>query len=87
MSGPFLDNRSDPTGSIVAARLLASLFCAAVIRVDDALCSAARRGHLALRQRGVSAFEVIVGKALIDLQADRIPGIIGLGAGRRHCWN
>src|SRR4051794_26492977 len=57
-------------------------FSACVIRVDDALGGAARCRHIALCQRGVTAFEVIVVPALIDLQADRITRIIGLRLSR-----
>jgi hypothetical protein len=72
-------------GSIDAAIAPASWFWAGVIRVDDALGGAARCRHVALCQRGIGAFEVIVVPALVDLQADRIVRIIGLGVGRRHC--
>ncbi len=72
-------------GSIDAAIPPASWFWAGVIRVDDALGGAARRRHVALCQRGIGAFEVIVFPALVDLQADRIVRIIGLGSSRRRC--
>src|SRR5258708_23423904 len=80
-------------GSIDAAIPPASWFWAGVIRIDDALGGAARCRHIALCQRGIGAFEVIVFPALVDLQADRIVLIIRLGPSRRrfrshpHCQN
>ena len=71
--------------SIDAAIPAASCFWARVIRVDDALGGAARCRHIALCQRGIGAFEVIVFPALVDLQADRIVRIIRLGPSRRRC--
>jgi hypothetical protein len=63
-------------------------FAPGVIRVDDALCGAARCRGVALCQRGICAFKVIVGHApLVDLQADRIGWVIRLGASRRRCRN
>ena len=54
-------------------------FAPRVIRVDDALCGAARCRGIALCQRGIGAFKVIVGHApLVDLQADRIGRVIRL---------
>jgi len=58
-------------------------FSARVIGVDNALCGAARSRHIALCQRGIAALEVIVREALVNLQADRVSGIIGLGECRR----
>jgi hypothetical protein len=72
-------------GSIDAAIPAASWFWAGVIRIDDALGCAARCRHVALCQRGIGAFEVIVLPALVDLQADRVVRIIGLGSSRRRC--
>ena len=72
-------------GSIGAAIPPASWFRTGVIRVDDALSGAARCRHVALCQRGIGAFEVIVVPALVDLQADRIVRIIRLGLSRRRC--
>jgi hypothetical protein len=60
-------------------------FAPRVIRVDDALCGAARCRSIALWQRGIGAFKVIVVPALVDLQADRIGRVIRLGASRRRC--
>src|SRR3954467_1310365 len=60
---------------------------ARVIRVDDALGGPAGGGHLALGDRGVAAFEVVVVPALVDLQADRIVRVVGLGACGRHRRN
>ena len=71
--------------SIDAAIPAASCLWAGVVRVDDALGCAARCRHVALCQRGIGAFEVIVFPALVDLQADRIVRIIGLGPSRRRC--
>src|SRR5882757_328387 len=73
--------------SIDAAMPPVSSRCTRVIRVDDALCGAARCRHIALCQRGVGAFEVIVVPALVDLQADRIGRVIGLGPSRRRFQN
>ena len=56
-----------------------------VIRVDDALCGAARCGGIALCQRGIAALKIIVVPALVYLQADRIGRVVGLGASRRRC--
>jgi len=55
-------------GSIDAAIPAASWFWAGVIRIDDALGGAARCRHVALCERGIGAFEVIVFPALVDLQ-------------------
>jgi hypothetical protein len=63
-------------------------FAPGVIRVDDALCGAARCRGAALCQRGIGAFKVIVGHApLVDLQADRIGRVIRLGESRCRCQN
>jgi hypothetical protein len=59
-------------------------FAPCVIRVDDALCGAARCRGVALWQRGIGAFKVIVVEALVDLQADRIGRVIRLGPSRRR---
>jgi hypothetical protein len=62
-------------------------FARRVIGIDDALCGPARCRGVALWQRRVGAFKVIVIEALIDLQADRISGVIGLGPSRRRHQN
>ena len=62
-------------------------FAPPVIRVDDALCGAARCRGIALWQRGIGAFKVIVVPALVDLQADRIGRVISLGPSRRRRQN
>src|SRR5260370_26833305 len=84
-SGHRMSVMSTHPGSIDAAMPAASWFWAGVIRVDDALGGAARRRHVALCQRGIGAFEVIVFPALVDLQADRIVRIIRLSPSRRRC--
>src|SRR4051812_22996722 len=68
-------------GSLDAALLpLASRrgFRACVIGIDEAMRGAARCRHVALGQRGITAFEIIVVPAGVDLQADRILRIVGL---------
>ena len=62
-------------------------FAPPVIRVDDALCGAARCRGIALWQRSIGAFKVIVVPALVDLQADRIGRVISLGPSRRRRQN
>jgi len=84
-SGHRMSVMSTHPGSIDAAIPAASWFWAGVIRIDDALGCAARCRHVALCQRGIGAFEVIVLPALVDLQADRVVRIIGLGSSRRRC--
>ena len=77
--------------SILATRppvaLSRRLFGAGVIWIDDALCGAARCRHVALCQRGIAAFEIEIRHASINLQADRILRIIGLGQSRRRRQN
>ena len=50
------------------------------VRIYDAGCGAARGGRFALLQRSVTAIEIA--DAAVDLHADWIVGIIGLGARR-----
>jgi hypothetical protein len=64
----------------------AGLFHARKIWIDVALGGAARRRRVALRQRCVAAF-VIVGPPAVHMQANRISGIVRLGASRCRCQN
>src|SRR4051794_17241363 len=71
---PREDYRSEAcaNGLLDAAMPPLSSRWAGVIGIDDALCGTPGSRHLALWQRGIGALEVIVGKALVHLQADRI---------------
>jgi hypothetical protein len=62
-------------------------FAPRVIGINDALCGAARCRGVALIKRSVATFKVIVVPALVDLQADRVGGVIRLGPGRRSRRN
>ena len=69
----------DPASAVSSAR---RLLWTGVIWIDDAHGGAARRRPAALLQRGIGAFVIAVVPAGVDLQADRVGRIVGLGASR-----
>src|SRR5258707_14809572 len=79
---------SAPNKALVDAAIMSSggHSRARKIWIDDALGGAARCRRVALRQRPVAAFVIVV-PAAVHEQANRISRIIGLGPSRRRRQN